>query len=208
MPILLISGWFQHIEKNKSLEKIILKYQDKDLKSNKNLKSSHAQGFLTHPSHIPLTSPHIWNKFCCHIRCFGKKQPPTFSLKLFKKRMIHPIVDGGNPAPVEVGSLSHYFQGFIHPKWLALGFLNHQQYGHLASPRWSLLGHIASNISPLRYNQAFGKGSRIHTFTVGFLSFLGFRWATKKTLRYFPLSHPGCLIGILIMAYHSPHITR
>ena len=23
-----------------------------------------------------------------------------------------------NPAPVEVGSLSHYFQGFIHPKWL------------------------------------------------------------------------------------------
>ncbi len=35
-------------------------------------------------------------------------------------------VDGRNPAPVEVGSLSHYFQGFIHPRWLA-GFLNHQQ---------------------------------------------------------------------------------
>ena len=36
------------------------------------------------------------------------------------------FVDGTNPAPVEVGSLRHYLQGFIHPRWLA-GFLNHQQ---------------------------------------------------------------------------------
>ena len=27
-------------------------------------------------------------------------------------------VDGRNPAPVEVGTLSHYLQGFIHPRWL------------------------------------------------------------------------------------------
>ena len=33
-----------------------------------------------------------------------------------------PTVDGRNPAPVEVGSLSHDFQCFIHPRW-------HQQYG-------------------------------------------------------------------------------
>ena len=26
-------------------------------------------------------------------------------------------VDGTNPAPVQVGSLSHYSQGFIHPRW-------------------------------------------------------------------------------------------
>ena len=26
-------------------------------------------------------------------------------------------VDGRNPAPVEVGSLSHYLQDFIHPRW-------------------------------------------------------------------------------------------
>ena len=26
-------------------------------------------------------------------------------------------VDGWNPAPVEVGSLSHYLQCFIHPRW-------------------------------------------------------------------------------------------
>ena len=31
--------------------------------------------------------------------------------------------DGRNPAPVEVGSLSHYLKGFTHPRWLALGFL-------------------------------------------------------------------------------------
>ena len=35
--------------------------------------------------------------------------------------------DGRNPAPVEVGSLSHYLQGFIHPRWFSAGFLNHQQ---------------------------------------------------------------------------------
>ena len=38
-------------------------------------------------------------------------------------------VDGWNPvnSPVEVGSLSHDLEGFIHSRWLALGFLNHQQ---------------------------------------------------------------------------------
>ena len=28
------------------------------------------------------------------------------------------MVDGRNPAPVEVGGLSHYLQGFIDPRWL------------------------------------------------------------------------------------------
>jgi len=27
-------------------------------------------------------------------------------------------VDGRNPAPVEVGSLSHYLEGFTLPRWL------------------------------------------------------------------------------------------
>ena len=32
---------------------------------------------------------------------------------------------GENPAnQYEVGSLSHHLQSFIHPRWLALGFLN------------------------------------------------------------------------------------
>ena len=29
--------------------------------------------------------------------------------------------------PVELGTLSHDFRGFIHPRWLGMGFLNHQQ---------------------------------------------------------------------------------
>ena len=27
-----------------------------------------------------------------------------------------------------IGRLSHYLQGFIHPRWLGMGFLNHQQH--------------------------------------------------------------------------------
>ena len=33
-------------------------------------------------------------------------------------------VDGRNPAPVEVGSLSHHLQGFIHPKWCRISSIN------------------------------------------------------------------------------------
>ena len=38
-------------------------------------------------------------------------------------------VGGYNPAPIEVGSLSHYSQGLIRtPNGVCYGFLNHQQY--------------------------------------------------------------------------------
>ena len=37
-------------------------------------------------------------------------------------------VDGRNPAPVEVGSFSHYLKGFSTIPGGCLGFLNHQQY--------------------------------------------------------------------------------
>ena len=30
-------------------------------------------------------------------------------------------------SPVEIGSLSYYLQGFIHPRWLGMGFLKNQQ---------------------------------------------------------------------------------
>ena len=33
-------------------------------------------------------------------------------------------VDGRYPAPVEVGSLSHYSQGSIHPKWCRISSIN------------------------------------------------------------------------------------
>ena len=37
-------------------------------------------------------------------------------------------VNGRNPAPVEIGSLSHYLQGFYNQKEVLAEFLNHQQY--------------------------------------------------------------------------------
>ena len=33
-------------------------------------------------------------------------------------------VDGWNYAPVEVGSLSHYLQGFLHPRWCRISSIN------------------------------------------------------------------------------------
>ena len=33
-------------------------------------------------------------------------------------------VDGKNPAPVEAGSLSHYLQGFVHPRWCRISSIN------------------------------------------------------------------------------------
>ena len=35
-------------------------------------------------------------------------------------------VDGRNPvnSPVEIGSLSHYLQGFIHPRWCKISAIN------------------------------------------------------------------------------------
>ena len=37
---------------------------------------------------------------------------------LFWLEKERPAVDGWNPAPVEVGSLSHHLEGFLHPRWL------------------------------------------------------------------------------------------
>ena len=46
-------------------------------------------------------------------------------------RSMNATIDGSEilRSPVQVGSLSHRLQGFIHPRWLGMGFLNHQQYG-------------------------------------------------------------------------------
>ena len=46
------------------------------------------------------------------------------SLAKKKMYMLYVLMEEIRRAPVEVGpSLSHYCQGFIHPRWLALGFL-------------------------------------------------------------------------------------
>ena len=78
-------------------------------------------------------------------------------------------VDGSaiRRSPVELGSLSHYLQGFIYPNWLT-GFLNHQQYhkgfdsiAHVASfddhvlPRFSP-GVVPKNLPGLAWNLRAG----------------------------------------------------
>ena len=45
-------------------------------------------------------------------------------------------VDGTNPAPVQVGSLSHYSQGFLHPRWL-FGISEPSTVGKAVEPRGS-----------------------------------------------------------------------
>ena len=54
-------------------------------------------------------------------------------------------VDGSNPAPVDMANIPSFTWFYHHPKWLALGFLNNQQYdntyvhgvkGTSCSPFW------------------------------------------------------------------------
>ena len=58
---------------------------------------------------------------------FGKKTSPNKDFAGETScvgRSVH-TVDGRNPAPVEVGSLSHYLQGFIHPRiWCRISSIN------------------------------------------------------------------------------------
>ena len=66
--------------------------------------------------------PNIFN----HISSYHHEDPlltptqvslvPYLPTTLRKQKQ--PTVDGRNTAPVEVGSLSHYLQGFRHPVWL------------------------------------------------------------------------------------------
>ena len=52
--------------------------------------------------------------------------------RIFKEMHILLMVQNPARKPVEVCSLSHYLQGFIHPNSGCWGFLNHQQYeGHI-----------------------------------------------------------------------------
>ena len=61
-------------------------------------------------------------------------------------------------APVEVGRLSHYLQGFIHPRWLEMGFLNHPTVLH------PLYLHCLKNEQPKHFST---KTSGPRLFAVG-----------------------------------------
>ena len=55
-------------------------------------------------------------------------------------------VDGRTPAPVEVGSLSHYLQGFIHPRWL-FGISEPSTLSHCTKVKWKKLRSSLSHFS-------------------------------------------------------------
>ena len=56
-------------------------------------------------------------------------------------RKLGDTVDGRNPAPVEVGSLSHYLQGFIiiHPRWCRISSINSMESLKMKKSWWWVL---------------------------------------------------------------------
>ena len=57
---------------------------------------------------------------CPHCRGFMWNHETESGVFCITPNRVHiwHTVDGKNPALVEVGSLSHYLQGFMHPRWL------------------------------------------------------------------------------------------
>ena len=47
--------------------------------------------------------------------------------------------DGRNAAPVEVGSLSHYLQSFLHPRWCRISAINSMK--HIIFAHSAILDH-------------------------------------------------------------------
>ncbi len=82
----------------------------------------------TPPNLMPLWgSPNAWEtpqrrhvvatlNFDCSVASIDALTDPWNMCRI--SRILEGTVDGWNPAPVEVGSLSHYLQGFIHPRSL------------------------------------------------------------------------------------------
>ncbi len=58
----------------------------------------------------------------CALECPLLSDETNDALKRYQR--IFDTVDGRNPAPVEVGSLSHYLQGFIDPRWCRISAIN------------------------------------------------------------------------------------
>ena len=84
--------------------------------------------------HSPRTSsypPHPFHSTQWFWRFWGSKKAPHLVGKyiipgdpFIAPPISHGTVDGRNHAPVEVGSLSHYLQGFLHPKWCRISSIN------------------------------------------------------------------------------------
>ena len=78
----------------------------------------------------PISAPRMWG---CSISKWNKYHPTIFSctkqhrIDRDPQNMVHDTthtVDGRIPAPVEVGSLSQYSEGSIHPRWCRISSIN------------------------------------------------------------------------------------
>ena len=100
--------------------------------SNWIMQSCKPQGFgVKIPKIYELPPPRVQSNWVFRVPW----RMPLGSLKNDGKDSSHLIVvwhtvDGRNPANQLIGSLSHYFQGFIHPRWcMVVQDFFHQQYG-------------------------------------------------------------------------------
>ena len=99
---------------------------------------------MIHPSRLPsrLRQPHLIPSSAGWV----PTRPGTWKeiwmaekgLPL-NKRKLGDTVDGRNPAPVEVGSLSHYLQGFIHPRWCRISSINSMESLKMKKSWWWVL---------------------------------------------------------------------
>ncbi len=119
------------------------------------------RGKQTHPpiikAHCFRSSPNLsWQKHdhrFTNLTCLE-------NLKRFAPKKICPfilLVAEIRRSPVEVGSLSHYLQGFIHPRWWRISSIN----------RCSLCTPCKTNEFPLKIN-----GWKMH-FPIEIVPFLG-----------------------------------
>ena len=78
---------------------------------------------------------------CSSRRFFGSKERSVEAVRLWNHEAVPEAawqcvffraVGGWNPvnSPVEVGSLSHYLQGFIHPSWCRISAINSSKNGY------------------------------------------------------------------------------
>ena len=97
---------------------------------------------------------------------------------------------GRNPAPVKVGRLSHYLQGFIHPRWCRISFL--QQYDGISSSHHMKIHHSmpwnrkhVRSIAPLLFHYW---GQRLLRYIYIYL--YSYTVDTRRTNSEIPINQP------------------
>ena len=141
----------------------------------------------------------VKNTPCAPIKTNGPRYLPGLSQKSvspflmqghhlgdFSRRPIR-LMATRNPArtPVEVGTLSHYLQGFCHIPGGCLGFLNHQEYGHVSGPAPIILiiFNVTTVITVVNNYKSSNKKSSPTTIDPTATSFITSKLALTSTLK-------------------------